>query len=60
MSEKLIVASGSLGRRELLKFHGYDFEVKPSNVPERVTTTADNRHGRGEVAGTAAGHRVAA
>ncbi len=40
MSKKLILASGSLGRRELLKFHGYEFEVKPSNVPE-PTDAAD-------------------
>jgi septum formation protein len=30
----LILASGSLGRRELMKMHGYSFEVKPSNIPE--------------------------
>ena len=34
MPKKLILASGSLGRRELMKLHGYDFEVRPSNVPE--------------------------
>ena len=31
---RLILASGSLGRRELLKLHGYDFEVRPSHVDE--------------------------
>lgn len=31
---KLILASGSLGRRELMKMHGYTFEVKPSHIPE--------------------------
>lgn len=34
MTKKLILASGSLGRRELMKLHGYEFEVRPSNVPE--------------------------
>lgn len=34
MSKKLILASGSWGRRELMRFHGYEFEVRPSNVPE--------------------------
>jgi len=40
MPKKLILASGSLGRRELMKFHGYEFEVRPSNVPE-PTEAAD-------------------
>ena len=40
MPKKLILASGSLGRRELMKLHGYDFEVRPSNVPE--PTEADD------------------
>jgi septum formation protein len=31
---RLILASGSLGRRELLKLEGYTFEVKPSNIDE--------------------------
>jgi septum formation protein len=34
MPRPLILASGSLGRRELMKLHGYTFEVKPSNIPE--------------------------
>lgn len=34
MTKTLILASGSVGRRELMKFHGYEFEVRPSNVPE--------------------------
>ena len=40
MPKKLILASGSLGRRELMTFHGYEFEVRPSNVPE--PTEADD------------------
>ena len=31
---RLILASGSYGRRELLKYAGYQFEVMPSNVDE--------------------------
>ena len=31
---RLILASGSLGRRELLKQAGYQFEVLPSNIEE--------------------------
>lgn len=31
---RLILASGSLGRRELLKQAGYQFEVHPSNIEE--------------------------
>jgi septum formation protein len=31
---RLILASGSYGRRELLKYAGYQFEVIPSNVDE--------------------------
>src|SRR5439155_10557249 len=31
---RLILASGSLGRRELLKRAGYAFEVRPANVDE--------------------------
>ena len=33
-SQRLILASGSLGRRELLKLHGYAFEVQPADVDE--------------------------
>jgi septum formation protein len=32
--QRLILASGSLGRRELLKQAGYQFEVLPSNIDE--------------------------
>jgi len=34
MPRPLILASGSLGRHELMKVHGYTFEVKPSHIPE--------------------------
>lgn len=34
MPDPLILASGSLGRRELLKLHGYDFAVKPADIDE--------------------------
>jgi septum formation protein len=33
-SQRLILASGSLGRRELMKREGYRFEVMPANVDE--------------------------
>lgn len=33
-TQPLILASGSLGRRELLKLHGYAFEVQPADVDE--------------------------
>jgi len=33
-SQRLILASGSLGRRELLKLHDYGFEVQPADVDE--------------------------
>jgi septum formation protein len=33
-SQRLILASGSLGRRELMKRAGYQFEVMPANVEE--------------------------
>ena len=48
---RLILASGSLGRRELLKLHGYDFEVRPSNIPEPTEARlGDCRHYVGELA----------
>lgn len=48
---RLILASGSLGRRELLKFHGYPFEIKPSNIPEPTEARlGDCRHYVGELA----------
>ena len=45
---KLILASGSLGRRELMTMHGYTFEVKPSNIPE-ATREALPRTSKAEV-----------
>jgi septum formation protein len=33
-AHRLILASGSLGRRELLRQAGYDFEVSPANIDE--------------------------
>jgi septum formation protein len=48
---RLILASGSLGRRELLKLHGYQFEVKPSNIPEPTEARlGDCRHYVAELA----------
>ena len=48
---RLTLASGSLGRRELMKLHGYDFEVKPSNIPEPTEARlGDCRHYVGELA----------
>ena len=47
----LILASGSLGRRELMKLHGYTFEVKPSNIPEPTEARlGDCRHYVAELA----------
>ena len=42
MPKPLILASGSLGRRELMTLHGYTFEVRPSNVPEPTEARLDN------------------
>jgi septum formation protein len=48
---RLILASGSLGRRELLKLHGYEFDVQPSNIPEPTEARlGDCRHYVGELA----------
>lgn len=48
---RLILASGSLGRRELLKFHGYDFDVQPSHIDEPTEARlGDCRHYVGELA----------
>jgi septum formation protein len=48
---RLILASGSLGRRELLKLHGYDFDILPSNIPEPTEARlGDCRHYVGELA----------
>jgi septum formation protein len=48
---RLILASGSRGRRELMQFHGYPFEVRPSNIPEPTEARlGDCRHYVGELA----------
>lgn len=48
---RLILASGSWGRRQLMEMHGYAFEVKPSNVPEPTEARLGNiRHYVGELA----------
>lgn len=48
---RLILASGSLGRRELLKLHGYSFEVRPANIDEPTEARlGDVRHYVGELA----------
>jgi septum formation protein len=48
---RLTLASGSLGRRELLKLHGYDFDVRPSHIDEPTEARlGDCRHYVGELA----------
>lgn len=47
---KLILASGSLGRRELMKLHGYEFEVRPSRIDEPAEATRGIRHYVSELA----------
>ena len=48
---RLTLASGSLGRRELLKLHGYSFDVKPSNIDEPTDAqNGDIRRYVGELA----------
>ncbi|MGL6074116.1 MAG: Maf family protein [Fimbriiglobus sp.] len=48
---KLILASGSLGRRELMKLHGYSFTVQPSNIDEPTEAVdGDIRRYVGELA----------
>ncbi|HET6572800.1 MAG TPA: Maf family protein [Fimbriiglobus sp.] len=48
---RLILASGSLGRRELLKLHGYEFEVRPANIDEPTEARlGDCRHYVAELA----------
>lgn len=48
---RLILASGSLGRRELLTRAGYEFEIRPSNIPEPTEARlGDCRHYVGELA----------
>ncbi len=47
----LILASGSFGRRELLKYHGYSFSVQPANIDEPAQSSrGDIRHYVGELA----------
>jgi septum formation protein len=41
-SFRLILASGSLGRRELLKRAGYQFEIMPANIDEPTGEDADD------------------
>ncbi len=48
---RLVLASGSLGRRELMKLHGYAFEVKPADIDEPTEARlGDCRHYVGELA----------
>jgi septum formation protein len=48
---RLVLASGSLGRRELLKFHGYAFDILPANIDEPTEARlGDVRHYVGELA----------
>ncbi len=42
---RLILASGSLGRRELLRQAGYSFDIRPANIDEPTQTAfGDIRH----------------
>jgi septum formation protein len=51
MPKELILASGSLGRRELMKLHGYEFEVRPANIDEPTEARlGDCRHYVAELA----------
>ena len=48
---RLTLASGSLGRRELLKFHGYTFDVTPADIDEPTEARlGDVRHYVAELA----------
>jgi septum formation protein len=48
---RLILASGSQGRRELMTRAGYRFDVQPSNIPEPTEARlGDCRHYVGELA----------
>lgn len=48
---RLILASGSRGRRELMQRHGYTFDVQPSNIPEPTEARlGDCRHYVAELA----------
>jgi septum formation protein len=51
MATRLILASSSLGRRELMARHGYTFEVMPSNIDEPTEARlGDCRHYVAELA----------
>ncbi len=51
MPDPLILASNSLGRRELMKLHGYAFTVTPSHIDEPTEAVAgDIRRYVGELA----------
>ena len=51
MPDPLILASNSLGRRELMKLHGYAFTVAPSDIDEPTEAVAgDIRRYVGELA----------
>ena len=51
MAKKLILASGSLGRRELMKLHGHQYEVRPANIDEPTEARlGDCRHYVAELA----------
>ena len=51
MPDPLILASNSLGRRELMKLHGYAFTVTPSRIDEPTEAIAgDIRRYVGELA----------
>jgi septum formation protein len=48
---RLTLASGSLGRRELLKLHGYEFDIRPANIDEPTEARlGDCRHYVAELA----------
>ena len=48
---RLTLASGSLGRRELLKLYGYEFDVKPADIDEPTEARlGDCRHYVAELA----------
>lgn len=48
---RLTLASGSLGRRELLKLHGYPFDVRPADIDEPTEARlGDCRHYVAELA----------
>jgi septum formation protein len=48
---RLTLASGSFGRRELLKLHGYEFDIRPANIDEPTEARlGDCRHYVAELA----------